>query len=689
MTTRRKLQVEDLFAIKLAGDCQISPDGSRIAYIVQEIDKDKNEYKTSIWMAREGKEPFQFTGGTKDNSPRWSPDGRYLAFVTNRSGSNQIWLLPLEGGEARQLTRIKGGCGNPVWSPDSKYLAFTANLTEEGIKPEAKDDEEKDLYKKYTKDVKVITRILYKMDGVGYYTDKRSHVCVIPVDGGAPVQLTTGGFNHGEPSWTPDSAGVVFSANRLEDADYRPWHNDIWYAAKEGGDLTRVTSGDGSLSSAKPSVSPDGRLIAFIGSDPKDDGYGLSRLYVINRETGAVTLLSGGLDRPFGNECISDMAGPAGGGLTWSPDGQWIFAQVSDSGQVHLVKVNVTTCEVVPVTGGDKAVHAFSLTPDCRRAALAYATPVSPSDIYLALLDELRPEPAVINCCAVLSGGGVVEIAVARPNEALLEQIDLPMPERFLFTAGEGCPWADGWIMKPAGFEPGKKYPTILEIHGGPMGMYGVGFFYEFQWLAAQGNAVVYSNPRGSQGYGYEFGQCIIADWGNKDYADVMAAIESAVARYDFVDSDRLGVAGGSYGGFMVNWIIGHNDRFKAAVSMRSVVNRWSAMGTSDTGYNRVSQFGTENWWEEQNMGPYLKQSPLLHASKINTPLLLENQEGDLRCPIEQAEQLYAALKFQKKPVKFVRYPGEFHGMSRNGKPWHRIHRLNMISEWFDEYLKV
>ncbi|HWI62536.1 MAG TPA: S9 family peptidase [Symbiobacteriaceae bacterium] len=688
MTTRRKLQVEDLLAIKLAGDCQISPDGSRVAYTVQEIDKEKNEYKTSIWVAREGKEPVQYTGGAKDNSPRWSPDGRYLAFVTNRSGSNQIWLLPLEGGEARQLTRIKGGAGNPVWSPDGKYIAFTANLTEEGIKPEAKDEDEKDLYKKYTKEVKVITRILYKMDGVGYYSEKKSQVCVIAVDGGEPVQLTTGAFSHSEPCWTPDSAALVFTANRMEDADYRPWHTDIWLVSREGGELTRLTPGDGLLSAMGPSVSPDGNWVAFIGTDPQDDGYGLSRLYLLDRQSGAIKLLSGKLDRPFGNECISDMAGPAGGKLTWSPDGHWVFAPVSDAGQVHLVKVGAHTGVIVPVTGGDKAIHAFSLTTDCRRAALAYATPTSPSDVYLARLDEPQPEPSVPNCCAVLHGGGVTEVPVARPNAALLEQIELSVPERFLFSAGDGAPRADGWVMKPAGFEPGQKYPAVLEIHGGPMGMYGVGFFYEFQWLTSQGYAVVFSNPRGSQGYGYDFGKCIIADWGNLDYADVMAAMETAVERFDFIDSDRLGVAGGSYGGFMVNWIVGHTDRFKAAVTMRSVVNRWSAMGTSDTGYNRISQFGTENWWEEQNMAPYLKQSPLLHASKINTPLLIEHQEGDLRCPIEQAEQLYAALKLQKKPVKFVRYPGEFHGMSRTGKPWHRIHRLNMLAEWFGEYLK-
>jgi dipeptidyl aminopeptidase/acylaminoacyl peptidase len=685
---KRPLQVEDLHAIKLAGDSQISPDGSRIAYVLQEIDKEKNEYKSSIWLAREGQQPAQFTGGSKDSSPRWSPDSKYLAFVSNRSGSNQIWLLPLEGGEARQLTKIKGGVAGPVWSPDGKQIAFTASLNGDGIKPEAKDEEEKDLYKKYTKDVKVIDRLLYKMDGVGYYTEKRSQVCVIAVDGGEPKQLTAGQFNHLSPTWTPDGAGLIFSANRLEEGDWQPGYVDLWYVPKEGGELTRLTPGDGKRSASSPSVSPDGRYVAFTGTDPDEQGYGLAGLYLLERSTGAVRRLAVSLDRGFVSEAITDMAAPSGGGLTWSPDSRWIYGIVSDAGMVHLVKVGVKSDALVQITGGDKMIHAFSLTPDCKKAALAYATPTSPADVYLALLDEPKPEPKVANACAVLQGGGVAEYQVTSHNAELFSQLDLPVPERFLFSAGEGHPQVDGWVMRPAGFEPGKQYPTILEIHGGPMGMYGCGFFYEFHALTAQGYAVVYSNPRGSQGYGRDFCHCIMADWGNLDYIDCMAAIETAVQKYDFIDGDKLGVAGGSYGGFMVNWIVGHTNRFKAAVTMRSVVNRWSAMGTSDTGYNRIRQFGTENWWEEENMAPYLKQSPIMHASKIETPLLIEAQEMDLRCPVEQSEQLYSALKVQKKKVKFVRYPGEFHGMSRTGKPWYRIHRLVMEAGWFDEHLK-
>ncbi len=691
MTNRRRLQAEDLLAIKLAGDCQISPDGTRVAYVLQEIDKQKNEYTSAIWVAREGAAPVRFTAGPRDTQPRWSPDGRHLVFVSNRSGSNQLWLLSLEGGEARQLTRIKGGVQDPVWSPDGRMIAFTANLTEAGIRPEDERDEEQDLYRKYTRDVRIITRLYYKLDGVGFFTDERKHVCVVDTEGGEPRQLTFGDYNHVDLSWTPDGQGLLFAANRREDRDWYPGHVDLWYlplpASGERGEPVRLTPGDGRFTCSSPAPSPDGRLVAFLASDPAESGYGLTCLYVLDRSTGEIRRLAADLDRPFGNEALSDLVPPAGARLRWSPDGRWIYGLVSDGGQVHLVKVDAQTGEVVPVTGGDRVTYAFSLSRDGRRGALAYATPRSPGDVYLACLDEPEPAPAVPAAGTVLRGGGVREVRLTAHNDGLLGELELTVPERFQVTAGEGEPVVDAWILPPAGREEGKKYPAVLEIHGGPMAMYGANFFFEFHWLAAQGYAVVYSNPRGSQGYGHDFCRVIRADWGNRDYADVMAVIEAAVERFPYIDGDRLGVAGGSYGGFMVNWIVSHTDRFRAAVTMRSVVNRWSAMGTSDLGYDRLRQFGVENWWEVDNLGPFLKQSPLVHASRINTPLLIEHQENDMRCPIDQAEQLYAALKYQRKTVKFVRYPGESHGMSRSGKPWHRVHRLKMIAEWFAEYL--
>lgn len=653
--------------------------------MLQETDKEKNEYRTRIWIAAEGRSPVPFTAGPKDHSPRWSPDGRYLAFVSQRSGSAQIWLLPLDGGEARQLTKIKGGCGNPAWSPDGRYLAFTASLTAAGLQPEAKDEEEKDLFRKYTKEVKTITRLYYKGDNIGFFTDKRAQVCVIPVDGGDARQLTTGDFSHGAPTWAPDGKELLFIASRREDADWVSGNN-LWSVDVQTAEIKQLTP-DETYTIGAAAASPDGRQIAFIANNPAELGYGVEKLYLLDLASGATRPLAREFDRSLSAQVGKDLPMPGSCPLVWAPDSASLLLPVSDAGTCHVVRIETATGKITPVTGGDRAVTSFSLTPSGKRIAYAAADAANPGDIYLGFVDEPAPAPAVASTNAVLKGGGIREIRLTAVNETLLSQLLISLPERFNFTAGEGHATVDGWAIRPLGVEPGSKYPTILEIHGGPAGAYGSNYFLEFQILAALGYGVVYCNPRGSTSYGRDFSHCIMGDWGNLDYADCMAAIETAVKRFDWIDSDRLGVAGGSYGGFMVNWIVGHNNRFKAAVTMRSVVNRFSSMGTSDVAYRRIPQFKGEGYWW-QNIEPYLHQSPLMWAHNINTPLLIEHQENDYRCPMEQAEQLYMALKLQKKPVKFVRYPGEGHEMSRSGKPWHRVHRYRLIGDWFDEWLK-
>lgn len=678
MPEKRSLAAEDLLVLALPGDVNISPDGSQVAYTLQTIDKEKNEYRSRLYLVTPGQPPRQFTGGEKDSTPRWSPDGTRLAFVSNRSGSNQIWVISGQGGEALQLTKIKGDCSNPVWSPDGKYLAFVAKLPPEGIIPEGKDMEENDLYKKYNKDVKVITRLWYKLDGVGYFDERRSHICIIPVSPqgtptGEPRQLTYGNFDHKEPAWSPDSRSLVFSANRRPDADWHPSTTDLHRVSLEGGEIETITAS--TLGATAPAWSPDGNTIAFIGTDPGESGYDNPEIYLIPATGGQPRCLTYHLDLAWANEAISDLAGPPGANLTWAPDGQSLYYYASEAGRVNLHQIIVATGKAMAITAGEQMVYSFSFSRDRSQVALAISGFTEPGDIYLA-----HPSPQAPT--TLWSVQRLTDV-----NAQLLREVELSQPEKFVFQAGPEEPQVDGWVMRPVGYEPGQKYPTILEIHGGPMGMYGIGMFFEFQWLAANGYAIVFTNPRGSLGYGRDFCRCIRGEWGDKDYRDVMAGIEEAVRRFSFIEETRLGVAGGSYGGFLTNWIVGHTDRFRAAVTMRSVVNRHSAMGTSDMGFNRIKQYGNIPWWEDPS--PYWKQSPLAYAGNIKTPILIEHQEGDLRVPLEQGEQLFAVLKFLNRTVKFVRYPGEFHGMSRNGKPWHRVYRLKTNVEWLDSYLKA
>ncbi len=357
---------------------------------------------------------------------------------------------------------------------------------------------------------------------------------------------------------------------------------------------------------------------------------------------------------------------PAGETLFVGSDGR-PWGLWSAGGRVSVVRLDIDD-RLVEVLGGDRAIAAAALAADGRLVVCA-TDPVHPG--YVSLED----------------GGRVIARHEATEGWAAITAADLRRPEHLVGRAADGPP-LDVWYLAPASDEgrgADGRIPAVLEIHGGPQGMYGWRFSMEFHLLSASGYGVIYDNPRGSTGYGDAFCRDIMADWGDHDYVDVLAGVDAALAAHAEIDPARLGVAGGSYGGFMVNWIVGHTDRFAAAVTMRSVVNRMSAMGTSDVGYLRLRQFGGGLWWE--NLEPYLHQSPLLWASNIHTPLLIEHQEGDLRCPIDQAEQLYMALKVLGREVRFVRYPGEFHGMSRTGRPWHRVHRLLGIRQWFDDHL--
>ena len=775
---KKRLVPTDFMKFEFVGDPQISPDASRVAYVRTVVDPKDNKYRSAIMTvpaaltAPSGSgAPIStpFTSGiTPDSSPRWSPDGAYLAFLSGRDAGvgddeakkkagAQLWVAPTGGGEARPITAIKGGVTEYVWSPDSRFIAFAAGIKPEGpewldekpkdkadeasavksgdmaveaatetpgdgASPETKPDKAADpddfeaLFKKHTEGVKHITRVFYRLDGMGYLENRRSQVFVIDVQAalagfpGAgpavkPVQVTSGDFDHTGPAFSPDGKSLAVSACRDDNPDLQKYA-DIWVfrlpevvaAPAEGGEAKpaaldanpkRLTARTGPFHS--PSWSPDGKQVAFLGHENELTWYTDDKLWLVEIAKDGVAkekprCLTKEFGRAFGDQSISDMR--VGGGDTrpaWSPDGKVVFLLASDRGTTHLHAVEVANGRVSQLTTGDWVIFGWSADASRRNFAFSLARPENPNDIYVGRIPETSaPAKWPLAPAGMADLDIIARQPVTRTNVEFLKSRFVSRPERFTFNA-QGGPLIDGWAIKPVGYSEGERYPAVLEIHGGPMAMYAGSFFLEFQLLAASGIGVIFCNPRGSQGYGEEFCAGIKEEWGKNDYADILACVNQALALFPWVDEDRLGVAGGSYGGYMTTWVIGHTDRFKAACSMRAVNNCHSFFGTSDTGFHWEDIWHGTPWkdWEK-----LIQQSPITYAANIKTPTLVIHNEEDHRCLIEQGEQLFAALKKLGVEAEFVRYPGESHGLSRGGKPWHRVHRLKSIVEWFERKLK-
>lgn len=667
MSAKRVVNEKDLLAFKLPGEPQISPAGDRIVYSTTWVNQDDNKYESTIYQVVPGQEPTRLTGSNSDSRPEFSPDGKTLAFLSRRSGSSQVWLLPLDGGEARQLTRIKGGVSQFKWFPDSQMLALLANITPTGIEPEEQKDDDSDPYIKYNRDVKVIDELFYKLDGVGYFSERRPQLCVMEVgEGSKPQQLTQHPYRVGSiADISPDGQEILFTSLRGENYDREAWQQHLWAIPVCGGEPEQLVGGEYGVQAA--AYSPDGRQVAFVASFTKQMGYDNGRLYLQARAGGKEREVAPNYDRPFSSLSLTDLGAAGRLPLTWANDGQSIFAPASVDGAVHLVNVNITTGAVEQLTAGEQIIISYSFDKTQSKAVLTVGNFLNPSDIYMFDL-------------ATRSQQRLTEV-----NRELLAELELSEPVHYTFRAEDG-PEVDGWVMQPIGFDPAKRYPAVLEVHGGPMMMYAYSFFFEFQLMTAQGYAVIFTNPRGSQGYGEAFCKAIQYEWGNLDYVDVMAGLESALAANPWIDPKRVAIAGGSYGGYMSAWAIGHTNRFQAAICSRPVIHWEAEVGTTDGGWRWMRRAKDVAPWVDDTW--YRQQSPWTYMENMQTPVLIEVQEGDLRCPIEQGQMLYSGLKFlNKAPVKFVRYPDEFHGMSRNGQPWHRVHRLNMIADWLEQYL--
>jgi dipeptidyl aminopeptidase/acylaminoacyl peptidase len=643
---------DDVFRLTGAVDPRLHPDGGRVAYVVWWIDEEDRDYRSAIWLAPlDGSAPpRRLTSGQKrDSSPRWSPDGTRLAFTSSRGDEKapaQIYVLPLEGGEPLELTSLKEDPGQLAWSPDGSRIAFTTRVRDTAYEEE---DDRKRAPRRFT-------RLQYKLDNVGWTGDRRQHLFVVAADGSdEPVQLTSGDFEDSSPTWSPDGTQLAFVSAREDDWDVK-LVSDLYVVPAEGGEEPRrLTTSDGGYDSVV--WSPDGSQLAAEYTRGVLDFPRNTQIAVVPAGGGEPRVLTSSLDR----SCIAlpSVRPPA-----W--DGDRIVFVVEDRGNVHVYGVpGDGSAEPELVVGGNRAVTGF----DVRDGNVVYTASSSTA------LSELHfGDTALTSVGRDFAGGR-----------------ELVRPEPFTARSEDGTE-VPCWLVRPAGFEEGTKYPALLSIHGGPFSQYSTGFFDEFQVYAGAGYAVVYANPRGSSGYGEDWGRAIRGPandagpgWGTVDYQDLMAATDTALDRYDFIDRERLGVLGGSYGGFMTSWIVGHTNRFKAACSERAVNNLVSAYGSSDLFWAFAGMFGGFLY---DAFDVWVDRSPSVYAGNVETPLLVMHSETDLRCNVEQAEHLFITLRLAGKPTELVRFPAESHELSRSGSPTHRVQRFEILVEWFDRHLK-
>ena len=652
------LSPEDLYEFRFLTDAQISPDGARIAYSVKTANPKRDGYLGAIWLvsADGTTPPVQITAGTaQDSSPRWSPDGSELAFTSDRGEvpkgrkrpPRNVFVLDLAGGEARQLTRFGDDCSELVWAPDGGHLAFVVR------DPKDSADEEDG--------VRVYDRARYRSDEGGLSDGRRKHVWIVGVDGSAPRKVTDGDWDDGQPEFSPDGREIAFVSNRTERRDLNTVA-DI-HVASLSGETRRITDGEGSY--GNPSWSPDGTVITAYGTECAIGSSARNiHIWAFPKKGGPGRDLLEGWDRSVGSSVISDMRAHAQTlPPAWTGDGRILFLG-SDQGTANAYSCASAGGDVRAETVGAHQVVAWSLDRSLRRFAAIVATATDPGNLVVGEV------------------GGPMRKATCL-NDELLGSRYIAAPERVEFTGADG--WKiEGWLMKPREFDPAKKWPLVLEIHGGPHTAYGHSFFHEFHVLAGRGYAVLFTNPRGSHAYGQRFVEACVGDWGGKDYEDLMAGVDHALA-LGWVDPKRLYLTGGSYGGFMTNWIIGHTDRFRAAVTQRSISNNISAFGTSDIGWHFWEhEMGDATPWSGGEK--LIFRSPLTYVTSVKTPLLILHAERDLRCPIEQAEQLFTALKVLGKEAVFVRFPEDNHDLTRGGKPKHRVEHARRIADWFDAH---
>jgi len=685
--SKRFITEKDLLKFTWIADPQLSPDGSAVAFVRVTVNERDDRYDTAIFaVPADGRDaPRRLTAGNRDTAPRWSPDGKRLAFVraSERDGKTQpgqIYVLAMDGGEARPVTELAAGAGNPAWSPDGMRLAFTSAT--EFKDPKAAGEPKPSGERK--SDVQVITRAVYRENGNPGYVDNehRTHIFTVAGVGAdappapsqkpaAPVQLTDGEFSEGGLQWAPDGSKIYFVSTRVPEPYYEEKGAELFSVPAGGGAITKVAAIEGSISNI--SISPDGSRIAFVGElrGTPIRSYSQTDLWLTGATPGSAPKnLTADYDFDIASGIGGDQAAPRGQNrkpLVWSRDGASIFVVGAEKGSSNIKRLTVASGKLEPVTTGEHDVVAFSATPDGSKIAATLSTQTNIGD--LSVLDP---------------GSKAAPTQITRVNEELFKDIQQSTPEEIWYKSFDGRN-IQGWILKPPDFDPSKKYPLILEIHGGPHAAYGNTYTHEFMWMAAKGYVVLFTNPRGSTTYGQEFGNIIQYRYPGDDYKDLMAGVDEVVKR-GYVDANRLGVTGGSGGGLLTNWTITQTQRFKAAVAQRDIAD-WSGFWyTADFTLYQPTWFRKAPWEDPQD---FAARSPITHVAKVTTPLMLINGDADYRTPpANGGEMMFRALKYRHIPTVMVRFPRESHELSRSGEPWHRIERLRHIVGWMDQWLQ-
>ncbi len=674
---KRPIQANDLYRIQTASSVTFSPAGDRVAYVVTQIDSADNAYHSHIWVADARRSVVrQLTRGrVRDRSPAWSPDGSQIAFVSDRSGhAPQIHILPIDGGEPWKLTDMEDGAWGPVWSPDGRELFFTSGLTTRELQDGAPRVDSTGApstagdtamwgsmaairnwlaRNASEQEPAVITRLNFQGERTLIPIESWSHLYVVDLEGGEPRRLTRGAYDFEDPAISPDGGSVAFVARITEDVhpDYS-LKSDLYVMSLGTGEWRRLDIPRYSISA--PAWSPDGRRIAFAGRDTANRSSAHTEIGLIDLQvdSSAVTWLTRSLDRGARS-------------FRWSPEGESIFFSAGVHGTVPIYRVRVDDGQIRQVVSGERGVLSFDISKE--NLAYAITEPANPSEVHVAKTD------------------GRDERLLTQLNTGWLATVQVQNHEGFYYRSFDDRR-IQAWLVRPVRETTGNKYPLVVEIHGGPHAMWGPGeptMWHEFQLMAANGYFVLYTNPRGSDGYGHEFKSVIERGWGDGPMRDVLTAVDTIVQR-GLVDEEKMVVTGGSYAGYLTAYLVGHDHRFKAAVAQRGVYDLATFFGEGNAWRLIPWEFNAYPWEDPEILR---RESPITYAHEIRTPLLIMHADRDLRTGVSQSEMLYRTLKVLRRPVEYVRYPREGHDLSRTGEPLLRVDRLLRMLEFFDRHL--